>query len=173
MAVADLLDGFVAEPDPQRARSMRMILIAVVASGLVIVVALAVIGATSRQPVFLVIGLAYLLLLGPSGWAFWQAVKAPLLKADSMSVTYAADFKTTQVPRAELTMVFKGQTFSGGRVRAWIRGYLFTVAGGKVAFAAPEVWFRAEDMSEFARRVGLPMRGDFSLQVRDVVTEGS
>lgn len=173
MAVADLLDGFVVEPDPQREQGMRMIAIAVVVSGFAIVLALAVVAGVNRQPILFIIGLAYLLLIGPTSWAFWRAVKPPVLNADSMSVTYAAAFKTTQVPRAELSMIFKGQTFAGGRARTWLRGYLFTVAGGTIAFTVPKVWFRSDDMAEFARRLGLPMRGDFSQRVHDVVSEGS
>ena len=84
-----------------------------------------------------------------------------------------AAFKTTHVPRAELTMIFHGQTFTGGRAAAWLGSYLFTVAGSKVAFTVPEVWFSTEDLAEFARRLSLPVRGAFSQRVRDIVNESA
>lgn len=173
MAVADLLDGFAVEPDPQRMRSMRMIVILAMAGGVVIAVSLVALAVYYKRSAFLVAGLGYLLLIAAADWFLWLAIKAQALKADSMSVTYTAANKTTQVPRSELSMIFKGQTYVRGRGGGWVRGYIFTAVGGKVAFAVPEVWFRSDDVAEFARRLGLPMRGDFSERVRDVVSESS
>ena len=172
MTVSDLIDGFAVTPDPKRARDMRMVVIAAVGTGIALPLILVALGFAQRQPALLVAGPGFLLLSAASGWVLWRTLRPPVLKADSTSVTYVALFKTTRVPRAELAMIFQGQTYTGGRAAAWVRGYLFTVAGGKVSFAVPEVWFASEDLAEFARRLGLPLRGDFSQRVRDTVNEG-
>ena len=169
MAVTDLPEGFAVDPELQRARSMRMVLIAMAAGALLALVLLAILALHYERPVLWLAAVAYVLVIVPADWAAWRVIRPPLLKADSASVIYASGFKTTRLPRAELQTIFQGQTFVSGRSGGWFRAYLFTRRGGKVAFAALEVWFSPADIAEFARRLNLPVRGDFSERVGDTV----
>ena len=160
----DLSDGFAAEPDRRRASAMKIAALGVVGSGFAITLIFVGLAVGYRQPAFLVGGLGYLVLMAATDWILWRAIKPPVLKGDSTFVTYVAAFKTTRVQRAELSMIFKGQT-AATRVSSWLRSYLFAVSDGEVAFAVPAIWFQETDIADFARRLDLPLRGDFSQRI--------
>ena len=163
MAV-DLLDGFAAKPDRRRERAMRIAAIGVVGSGFAITLIFVGLAVAYRQPAFLAGGLGYLVLMAATDWIFWRAIKPPVLKADSTFVTYVAAFKTTRVQRAELSMIFKGQT-AATRISSWLRSYLFTLSAGDIAIVVPAIWFQEADIADFARRLDVPLRGDFSRRI--------
>ena len=95
-------------------------------------------------------------------WPFRRFLKPPVLKADSAMITSVSHSRTVVVPRAELTMIFQGRVVQKARYTAWVQSYLFGIGRGKVMFSVPAWWFRPKDVAAFARRLGVPVRGDFT-----------
>lgn len=168
--VTDLLDGsFQLEPKPQALRSLRIIPIVLAVVDIATVLVLVVLAAIMRQPGLLVPAAAFLLVVGIMQVVFRRLFKPPVLKADSMNVTYIADFKTVVVARAELKMIFQGQVVQRARYTAWVQSYFFAIGSGKVMFSVPAWWFRPEDVAAFAERLRVPVRGDFTERVTGTI----
>jgi hypothetical protein len=71
-----------------------------------------------------------------------------------------------RVPRSDLAFVFQGQILIRGRYSSWEKTYLFVRRDGRIGIQAPAPSFLAEGIAEFALRLGVPLRGDFSEKVK-------
>jgi hypothetical protein len=169
--ITDLPDGFQLEPKARPVSFMRALALGLASSIVLIVVLFVYLAIKNEQPVYLLGGLVFILVAATSNVLLWRVLRPPVLKADSVAVTYRYGFQTVSVPRSELSMIFQGQVVQRGRYTAWVQSYVFGVANGKVMFAAPAFWFRPEDVAAFAERLGIPVRGDFTERVSGTINE--
>jgi hypothetical protein len=169
-AIVDLPDGsFVLRPDPKRVLQLRLI---VGASSVVVFgagVAFVALGIKTGQipwPVFIVV----FLIFGATEWFFWNAIKPPTLRANALEVTASQTLLKQRMLRSDLEFIFRGQIFAQTRSASyWSKTYLFVGPGGRVAIKVPASEVITDDMAEFAQRLQVPIRGDFSAQVKDRV----
>ena len=93
----------------------------------------------------------------------WLAGRPPSLKADASEVRYRGPLMRRRIPRADVLTIIRGKAFAASRnYRGWLPCYAFIGAGGSVGIVVPARWFGDDAMSEFAQRLGIPLRGDFS-----------
>jgi len=162
--ITDLPDGFQVEPKPKPPGFMRALAIGLATSTVLILVFFVYLAITFETPIYLLAGVVFMALAVVSDLLLWHSLQPPVLKADSVNVT--------SVPRSELTMIFQGQVVQRrAPYTAWVQSYVFGVGTGKVMFAAPALWFRPEDISAFAERLGIPVRGDFTQRVTGSIEE--
>jgi hypothetical protein len=106
--------------------------------------------------------------LGVAEWFLWPMLFPRGLKATAMDVTYMASLGTRKMQRSDINLVFRGQAIEPSRGGgSWVRSYSFAKADGNVGFSCPAAWFADDGMAEFARRLGVPVRGDFSVRVKN------
>jgi hypothetical protein len=171
--ITDLPDGFQLEPKPRPVGVMRALAIGLASSTVLILVLFVYLTITYEKPIYLLAGAVFLVLAAGSDLLLWRVLQPPVLKADSTSVIYKSGFQSATVPRSDLTLIFKGQVVQRGRYTAWVQSYVFAISAGKVMFAAPAFWFRAEDVDAFAERLGVPVRGDFTRRVSGSINEAA
>jgi hypothetical protein len=100
----------------------------------------------------------------------WNAIKPPYLKADAMEISCISPLSRLRMPRTDLGFIFRGQVVGVGRyANVWSKVYIFALADGKIGFQTPSIGFIDEGVAEFAQRLQVPIRGDFSVQVKDRV----
>jgi hypothetical protein len=70
--------------------------------------------------------------------------------------------------RSEISVIFRGHGYAGTRnPRAGtLSYYAFIGAKGRVGLLVPTRWFTEDSMAALARRLNVPVRGDFSESVR-------
>jgi len=171
--ITDLPDGFQIEPKPKPVAFMRGLAIGLGTSTVLVLVLFVYLAVTRGKPIYLLVGVLFLVVAAASDYVLWRVLQPPVLRADSVHVTYSSGFQTRSVPRAELTMIFRGQIVQRSRYTAWVQSYIFGVGNGKVKFAAPALWFRPEDITAFAERLEIPVRGDFTQRVTGVINEAA
>ena len=72
--------------------------------------------------------------------------------------------------RSDLAFIFRGQVRPRAQRRGpWTKSYIFAASDGKVGISCSPLIFAADGMAQFAQRVQVPIRGDFSVQVTDRV----
>jgi hypothetical protein len=108
------------------------------------------------------------LFMGFSDWMLWLAVKPPVLRADAMQVTCSSTFDRRRMQRSDLSFIFRGQA-RDQRGGSWTKRYIFAAADGRVGVSCSPLIFTADGMAQFAQRLQVPIRGDFSRQVTDRV----
>lgn len=133
----------------------RGLAIGLVSSWAAIAVIFSALSAFYGEPAYVWAGAVCLLVIGAADWVLWLAIRPPVLKADSMSVTYSWFFKTRRVSRTELATIRKGETPAARPSTAGVPSYSFRAANGKVAFTIQGSMFRSEDIQEFGRRLGI------------------
>ena len=102
-----------------------------------------------------------------SEWFVLSAITPPRLKADSVQVSSIALMAAQRMPRANLRQIFRGQVLLKGRYgRQWEKSYLFVTSDGNIAMTFPASAFADDGITEFAQRLNVPIRGDFSEQVK-------
>jgi hypothetical protein len=171
-AVVDQLDGsFTLNPKPEQVRRLRLIPLAIGLIDGVATVVVAILAVLFHQPGLLVPAAVLLVAAGTVPFVFRRFFKPPAVKADAMNVSCRSTGETVVVPRAELTMIFLGQVVQRARYTAWVQSYIFAVADGDVRFAVPALWFERGAIDEFARRLGVPVKGDFTQRVQGKVGE--
>jgi hypothetical protein len=111
-----------------------------------------------------------LVLVATGDTVVWFMLKAPVLKADALEVRCINPLYGSRMARSTVAFVFRGQYFVQGRGgRMFQKSNLFATSDGSVGVSCPASWFSDEGITEFAGRLGVPVRGDFSTQVRDRV----
>lgn len=122
-------------------------------------------------PVRLLLLAGVLVFFGGTEWLLWAALKPPVLKADAMEVICASPLSRQRMPRSDLALIFRGQVIrKGGRTGGlWDKSYIFAAADGKVGMSCGALLFTPDGMMQFAQRLQVPIRGDFSAQVKDLV----
>jgi hypothetical protein len=172
--IADLPDGSVQlVPDPKRIQMFRVIALASAAISIATFLMFSVLAVVMHQPQWLLGAVLFAVMSAAAQWVFRRAIRPPLVKADAQAVTYSAALRSVVVPRAELTMIFKGQVVQRARYTAWVQSYVFAIGAGKVMFAVPAVWFDSEAIDAFGERLRVPVRGDFTQSVRDVINRSA
>jgi len=122
------------------------------------------------SPLRLLILAVLLAFFGATEWVLWAALKPPALRADAMEVSCNTRFDRQRMQRSDLAFIFRGQAKPRGQARAlWARSYIFAASDGKVGISCSPLIFTAEGMAQFAQRLQVPIRGDFSVQVMDRV----
>jgi hypothetical protein len=105
-----------------------------------------------------------------SEWFVLSAIMPPRLKADAKQVSSIALLATQRMPRADLREIFRGQVLrKGSYSKQWEKSYLFATSDGKIGMTFPASAFADDGVAEFAQRLDVPIRGDFSVQVKDRV----
>ncbi len=167
--VVDLRDGsFELLPDPRSVRQTKLALgsYAIFSTGL----SAAFLVWAFTQPripwVFRVLPLAVSISIDLFGW---YVLKAPVLKADAVEVSSVAPMMRRRRPRSDLAQIFRGQILVRGRYSTWVKTYVFVGRDGKIGIQAPGLGYSPEGVAEFARRLDVPLRGDFSEKVTGTV----
>jgi hypothetical protein len=99
----------------------------------------------------------------------WYVIRAPVLKADALEVSSIAPLMRQRMQRSDLALIFRGQVLVRGRRSTWERTYLLVNRDGKIGIQAPAPMYLPEGIADFAQRLGVPMRGDFTEKVKDTV----
>jgi hypothetical protein len=99
----------------------------------------------------------------------WYVIKAPVLKADAMEVRSVAPMMRQRMPRSDLALIFRARVLVRSRYSSWEKTYLFVGRDGKIGIQAPAPAFLPDGVDEFAVRLGVPLRGDFSEKVKGAV----
>jgi hypothetical protein len=121
-------------------------------------------------PLRLLLAAALLAFFGVSEWVLWAAIQPPVLRADGIEVTCAARFDRQRMQRCDLAFIYRGQVKPRGQPRgSWARSYIFAAADGRVGISCSPLIFTPDGMAQFAQRLQIPIRGDFSVQVTDRV----
>jgi len=136
---------------------------------LVVVVAIVSIHQISL-PVKLLILAVPLVLFGSTEWLLWSVLRPSVLRADAIELSFGPWIDRQRMQRSELAVIFRGQVTGKGRTRGvWYKSYIFAAADGKVGMAFGAVMFTPDGMEQFAQRLQVPMKGDFSVKVKDQV----
>ncbi len=103
-------------------------------------------------------------------WFLWRAVTPPSLKADATQVSSVAPLDSQRMLRSDLGLIFRGQVLGQGRyANVWVKMYLFAGSDGKIGLRCGATGFADEGVVQFAQHLQVPIRGDFSAQVKDRV----
>lgn len=123
------------------------------------------------QRTFLAVIGAIAVVAGLGEAAFFARLVVPRgLRADATTVAYMGPVGVKQAERSNVALVFRGQVLVPGRTAPqWEKSYIFVARDGSVDFACPAIWFPDDAISDFAQRLGVPLRGDFEAMVRDRV----
>ena len=73
------------------------------------------------------------------------------------------------MPRSDLALIFRGQVLVRGRYSTWVKTYMFVGRDGKIGIQGPGLGYSPEGVAEFARRLDVPLHGDFSERVTGTV----
>jgi hypothetical protein len=172
VAIVDLPDGsLMLPPNPARVRSLRLVFRAgaVVTIGLGLVL-LAVTLVDPKVPATVRFLTIPFLVVGATDWFLWQVITPRGLKADAMELTYLSLLERRRMPRSDVGQILRGQVIQRGRGGAqWVKSYVFATSDGQVGLSCAATWFTDDGMSEFARRLQVPIKGDFTAQVKDRV----
>ena len=166
-AIVDLPDGSIrVNPNLRVARAVRLAAIAaavlLVGFGVYLPLSAAMGGQLSRA----VPGLLLLALWIGAAWFVLALSRPPVVKADAMLVTADRPLNHQAMPRSEVALIFRGLTVYRGRYTTWVRTYVFVAKDGKVRIVVAAFWFPDEGMTALAQRLAVPVKGDFTRQIR-------
>jgi hypothetical protein len=100
----------------------------------------------------------------------WYTFKPAALKADAMKISLLDGLDTTRMSRSDLAFIFRGQVLRPTRGAGyWDKSYIFAASDGTVWLTPKASGFTENGIVEFAGRLQVPVRGDFSVQVKDSV----
>jgi len=154
------------EPKLRVARAVRGAAIAasvlLVGFGVYLPVSAAAGGELSRA----VPGLLLLALWIGAAWFILALSRPPVVRGDPVMISADRPLNHQAMPRSELALIFRGLTVYRGRYTTWVRSYLFVDREGKVRIVVAAFWFPDDGMTSLAQRLGVPVKGDFSHQVR-------
>jgi hypothetical protein len=72
--------------------------------------------------------------------------------------------------RSEVAFIFRGQVAGKGRTRGtFYKSYVLAAADGTVGMSVSALVFTPDGTAQFAQRLQVPFRGDFSARVKDRV----
>lgn len=87
-----------------------------------------------------------------------------------MEVTCTARFDRQRMQRSDLAFIYRGQVKPKRQPRGpWAKSYIFAATDGRVGISCSQLIFTPDGMTQFAQRLQIPIRGDFSVQVTDRV----
>jgi hypothetical protein len=176
--IIDSPDGsFGIKPKPERVRTFRLIFAAGGASVILIGVGFLVASVMSpeSQVLFRLIGI-FALVMGVAEAVFVSRLVIPDgIAADANEVCYQALVGSRRLARSDLSFILRAKTWAASRYGGgdWAPSYVFVRRDGGAAISCSAAWFAEESISEFAGRLQVPLRGDFSVQVKDRVEPAS
>jgi hypothetical protein len=168
-AIVDLPDGsFELPPNPKIVRQLKLIIGASTLLSIGAWVAFVVLTLNIPQIPWPIRLLPFLFIV-PTEWFAWTAIRPPVLKADAMEISSVAPLSRQRMARSDLRLIFRGQLQRPGRYggKFWDKSYIFVASDGKVGLSCSPVQFTEEGIAQFAQRLHVPVRGDFSTQVKD------
>jgi hypothetical protein len=168
--VVDLPDGsFQLPPDPKSVRQLRRLIRAygVFSVGLWAAVVAWILTMPRRVPWPLLV-LPFVVTIAVALF-MWYVIKPRVLKADAMEVTSPSPLFRQRMPRTDLAFIYRGQFKERERKATWVKYYLFVAHDGKIGLKAPALAYLPQGAVDFAQRLGVPLRGDFSEKVKDTV----
>jgi hypothetical protein len=140
-----------------------------VVSWLVVVVAISMISQIPWAIRLLLLAVLFA-LFGSTEWLLWTVLKPPVLRADAIEVSSGPWIERQRMQRSEVAFIFRGQVPGKGRTRSvWYKSYVFAAADGTVGMSCSALVFTPDGMAQFAQRFQVPIRGDFSVRVKDRV----
>jgi hypothetical protein len=168
--IVDLPDGsFMLLPDPRSVRQLRRLIGAYGVFSVVLWAAIvAWILTMPRRVPWPLLAVPFVVTIAADLF-MWYAIKPRVLKADAMEVTSPSPLFRQRMPRSDLAMVYRGQYKERDRKATWVKYYLFVARDGKIGLKAPALAYLPEGVADFAQRLGVPLRGDFSEKVKDTV----
>jgi hypothetical protein len=165
-AIIDLPDGtFVLRPDPQRVRQFRVITWSA-AAGMFGSTAVVLLVTINNPYISWVTRVVFLVVISGIDLFLLYAMQLPVLKAEAERVAYLGPLNRRRMSRADLAFIFRGLVFQRGRKPSWQQSYLFVANDGQPGISIPASSFTTDGMSELAQRLEVPIRGDFSTQVK-------
>jgi hypothetical protein len=97
------------------------------------------------------------------GVAFWLLLSSPALRVTASQVSYGVAWPfRLHIRRSDLAYIFRGQA----RMRGWRPCYFLVTRDDTPRITMSAVIFTDEGMTELAKRLEVPIKGDFSAQVR-------
>jgi hypothetical protein len=167
--VVDLPDGsFELRPDPRPTRSLKLKLGSIAIFNVAFGAGFLVWILTMPRIPWL-LGALPLVITFPVELFIWYVVRPPVLKADAMEVRAVGPLFGQRMARSNLALIYRGQFNQGSRKTLWMKFYLFVAGDGKIGIKAAAVDFLADGMAEFAQRLDVPLRGDFTEKVQGTV----
>jgi hypothetical protein len=169
-AIVDLPDGsFTLPPDPKRVRSVMLTIGASTVLLFGAGIGVLVLGPKTHQipwPALLI--MVGLFVVGE--FFLWNGIKPPYLKADATEISCISPLSRLRMARTDLGFIYRGQVLGVGRTAGvWGKAYIFALPDGKIGFHTASIGFIDDGVAEFAQRLQVPIRGDFSAQVKDRV----
>jgi hypothetical protein len=143
------------------------------AASMLVVLAILFVATINNQGISWVARAVILAIVVASEGFVWYALRAPVLKATVREVACLAPLSRRRMPRTDLAFIFRGQAWSGGRAASWQPSYLFVAKDGKPGITTPSSFFTSDGITQLALRLQVPIRGDFSVQVKGRVDPAS
>jgi hypothetical protein len=170
--VVDLPDGsFELPPDPRSVRRLRRFLLAygVLSAGVWAAVVAWILTMPRRLP-WPILAFPFVVTIAVDLF-MWYGLKPRVLKADAMDITSPSPLPLLRqrMARSDLALIYRGQYKEQDRKATWVSYYLFVARDGEIGLKAPALAYLPEGVADFAQRLGVPLRGDFSEQVKDRV----
>jgi hypothetical protein len=161
--IVDQPDGsFVLPPNPKVVRQLKLIIGGGAVVSLGAWIALVVTVLNTPQIPWPVRVAPFVFFVATELFA-WSVVRPPVLKADAMDVSCLATLNRQRMTRSDLAFIFRGKVLRQGRYsRVWDKRYLFVASDGKVGLSCSPVQFTEDGIAQFAQRLDVPVRGDFS-----------
>lgn len=140
-----------------------------VVSWIVVVVAIASIHQISLAVRLLMLAVL-LVVFGSTQWLLWSVLRPSVVRADAIELSFGPWIDRQRMQRSDLELIFRGQTEGKGRARGvWSKSYVFAAADGTVGLSCNARLFTVDGMEHFAQRLQVPIKGDFSVKVKDKV----
>jgi len=96
----------------------------------------------------------------------WYSLQPPALKANSMEVSIVSRLNPQRMSRSELAFIFRGQVLRRGQYNTfWDKSYIFATSGGEVRMSCSASELVDDGVTQFAQRLEVPIRGNFSVKV--------
>jgi hypothetical protein len=168
--VVDLPDGsFELPPDPRAVRRLRRFIGAygVFSVGVWATVVAWILTMPRRVP-WPILAFPFVVTIAVDLF-IWYGVKPRVLKADAMEVTSPSPLFRQRMPRSDLALIYRGQYKEQGRKATWVKYYLFVARDGEIGLKAPALAYLPEGIADFAQRLGVPLRGDFTQKIQGPV----
>jgi hypothetical protein len=170
--VVDLPDGsFELPPDPRAVRRLRRVIGAYgVFSVGVWAAVVAWILTMPRHLPWPILAFPFVVTIAVSLF-MWYGVKPRVLKADAVDIASPSPLPLLRqrMPRSDLALIYRGQFKERDRKATLVKYYLFVARDGTIGLKAPALAYLPEGVADFAQRLGVPLRGDFSERVQDPI----
>lgn len=115
------------------------------------------------------LGAALALVMFAGGFLAQWAFRRPVLRVDAGEVAIASILFRQRMPRSDLALIFRSRSWMGYKGGSSTPAYFFVAKDGKTGLTIAASLYTSDGMAELAQRLQVPIRGDFSVQVKDRV----